>query len=236
RPSLVLSNAGTATPLRVLNGLSVEDGAKLVNLNSGLIVDATVLTVTNGQIIQDGGFVRTTNATMRLLNGVYYMTNGVFEGGTVWAGTPFPAIPGQFNQYGGSVKITDLGLNNNYSLYGGTLDLPGGMNLLGRQGGTSYFQAGGTNRTTHVRIEPDYGGSTPGFTLNGGLLADSGFELLAGYRARIAIEQNGGSHVITNRLLIVGNAPNGYTVDPATYNLNGGTLSAGVIELDANEG
>src|SRR5437764_15382452 len=97
---------------------------------------------------------------------------------------------------------------NGYALYGGTLNLPGGMLLLGEAGGVSYFQAGGTNRTTQVTIEPDYGGTTPGFTLNGGLLADSGFELLAGYRARSAIGENGGSPVTPNRLPLNGNSPN----------------------------
>ena len=124
---------------------------------------------------------------------------------------------------------------NGYALYGGTLDLPGGMFLLGHAGGVSYFQAGGTNRTTQVTIEPDYGGWVGGFTLNGGLLADSGVELRAGYETPIAIEQNGGSHV-TNTLYIAGYNTHGYSSDPATYNLNGGTLSAGVIELDANNG
>src|SRR5207249_402625 len=100
-----------------------------------------------------------------------------------------------------------------------TLELPGGMFLLGEGGGLSYFQAGGTNRTTQVTVEPDYGGQAPGFTLNGGLLADSGFELMPGYETSIAIEQNGGLHVITNTLLIVGGATHGNS-DPATYNLN----------------
>jgi hypothetical protein len=48
--------------------------------------------------------------------------------------------------------------------------------------------------------------------------------------------QNGGSHVVTNTLYIEGSSANGFSTDPATYNLNGGTLSAGTIELDADEG
>src|SRR5437016_1120827 len=240
--TLLLNYAGTAVPLTVLNGLTLQDMARIVNFNSGLVVQGGTFVITNATMIQDGGFVRATNAQMILSDSEYDLTNGVFEAGSVALGYPYPA---HFNQYGGTVVISNMGFSsyirlssnwNGYALYGGTLDLPGGMNLVGEAGGVSYFQSGGTNRTTQVTIVPDYGGSTPGFTLNGGLLADSGFELLAGYRARIAIEQNGGSHVITNRLLIVGNSPNGYTIDPATYNLNGGTLSAGVIELDANQG
>jgi hypothetical protein len=58
---------------------------------------------------------------------------------------------------------------------------------------------------------------------------------MPGYETPISIEQNGGSHVITNTLLIVGGSTHGNS-DLATYNLNGGTLSAGTIELDADDG
>jgi hypothetical protein len=239
--TLLLNFFGTAVPLTVLNGLTVADDGQLLNFNSGLDVQGGAVTVTNSRIIQDGGFIRATNAPMDLNNSVYEMTNGVFEASSVSIGYPMSA---RFNQYGGAVRITNLGLDsyipgaiaNGYSLYGGTLDLPGGMFLLGEAGGVSYFQSGGTNRTTQITVEPDYGGWVGGFTLNGGLLADSGFELMAGYRTLISVDQNGGTHVITNTLFLAGSSPNGFSVDPATYNLNGGTLSAGVIELDADDG
>jgi hypothetical protein len=237
-PSLVLSNAGTAIPLHTLNGLVVADGARLVNLNSGLAVDAAVLTVTNAQIIQDGGFVRTTNATMYLQNAAYHITNGVFEGGQVFLGLPVVA---SFNQYGGSVVITDLefghgpysGAGGRYALYGGQLSLPNGLSIFSNgNDSSSYFQAGGTNRTTTVNLEE----GRLAITLNGGLLADNNVNVMAGYYGTATIEQNGGAHVITNALSIAGSAHNSSTVNPATYNLNGGTLSAGVIELDADQG
>ena len=239
--TLLLNYAGTDVPLTVLNGLTLQDSAQIVNFNSALVVQGGAIVVTNAQIVQDGGLTRTTGAQMNLSDSVYNLTNGFFEGGSVSLGYPASA---HFNQYGGSVIITNLGFAsyiagtnyNGYSLYGGTLDLPGGMFLLGEAGGVSYFQAGGTNRTTQVTIEPDYGGHIGGFTLNGGLLADSGVQLMAGYRTPVSIEQSGGTHVITNTLLIVGSSPNGYSVDPATYNLNGGTLCAGVIELSATDG
>lgn len=119
--------------------------------------------MTNSQINQDGGYVGTLNAPMYLQNAVYNLTNGLFQGGSVSIGFPVSA---HFNQYGGSVIITNLGFAsstvgtnvNGYSLYGGTLDLPGGMMVFGGQAGVSYFQWGGTNWTTEVTIEPDYGG------------------------------------------------------------------------------
>jgi hypothetical protein len=238
--TLLLNSFGTAVPLTVLNGITLQDGAQILNFNSGLVVQGGTFMITNSDMIQDGGFVRATNGPMYLSGSEYDLTNGVFEGGTVALGYPVSA---HFNQYGGTVRIASLGMAsyvagtnlNGYSLYGGTLELPGGMFLLGQSGGLSYFQAGGTNHTTQVTLEPNYGGWVGGFTLNGGLLADSGVELMPGYETPIAIEQNGGSHVITNTLLLVGGATHAIS-DPTVYHLNGGALSAGTIELDADGG
>jgi hypothetical protein len=234
--TLLLNFAGTAVPLSVSTGLTIADNARILNFNSGLVVQSGDFTVTNAQMVQDGGFVRATNSTMFLLNAAYHMTNGVFEGGSVLAGTPFPAIPGQFNQYGGQVRIMNLGLNHQYSLYGGTLDLPGGINLFGRPGHTSYFQSGGTNRTPYVVMWPAQFGSTPVITLNGGLLAVGDIELHGDRYGGAMVNQNGGMHIVTNRLLIAGGAQNPDNVKPAGYYLNNGMLSARNIELDANQG
>jgi hypothetical protein len=238
--TLLLNNFGTAVPLTVLNGITLQDGAQILNFNSGLVVAGGTFLVTNSDVVQDGGFVHLTGAQMYLSGSVYNLTNGEFECGTVSIGWPVSA---HFNQYGGSVIITSFGTSsyiagtnqNGYSLYGGTLDLPGGMSLLGESGGVSYFQAGGTNRTGQVLLEPNYGGWIGGFTLNGGLLAGSGVELMPGYETPVDLVQNGGSHVITNSLYLVGGATHG-NPDPSTYHLNGGSLSAGTIELNANDG
>jgi len=238
---LLLNFAGTAVPLTVINGLTLQDNGQLQDFSSGLLVEGGTITVTNSQIVQDGGFIISTNAQMYLNDSTYNLTNGDFEGGSVLLGDPVSA---HFNQYGGTVTILNLELGsfifgtvqNGYSLYGGTLNLPGGLYLFGESGGVGYFQAGGTNRTTQVTVEPDYGGYVSAFTLNGGLLADSDVKLMAGYKTPMSIEQNGGSHVTTNTLFIAGSSANGFSTDPATYNLNGGTLSAGMIELDADDG
>src|SRR4051812_41684545 len=79
--SLLLNYAGTAVPLRVLNGLTLADGGRILNFNSGLLVQGGAFTITNSQIIQDGGFTRTTNAQMTLQSSDYNLTNGVFEAG-----------------------------------------------------------------------------------------------------------------------------------------------------------
>src|SRR6185312_15357399 len=112
------------------------------------------------------------------------------------------------------------------------LELPGGMFMFGEQPGLSYFQAGGSNYTTQITIEPDYGGGNPGFTFNGGLLADSGITVLGGPR----INQNGGTHIVTNTISLSGETIHGLTPLVATYNLNGGTLVAGALNLNAEQG
>jgi hypothetical protein len=237
--TLLLNNFGTATPLTVLNGLTVSNNGQILNMNSGLVVQSGTINVTNSQINQDGGFILTTNTQMNLIDSVYNLTNGDFEGGSVAIGLPVSA---RFNQYGGTATITNLGLEsqtagtiqNGISLYGGTLNLPGGMFLAGGPGGLSYFQTGGTNLTTGVVLERGYGGATPTFTLNGGLLADSSVQILGGGPQILA--QNGGSHVITNSLSIDGQMDVGAVEAPAIYQLNGGTLSAGTLELDADQG
>src|SRR5438094_103695 len=136
--TLLLNYAGTAVPLTVLNGLTLQEMARIVNFNSGLIVQGGTIIVTNAQIIQDGGFVRTTNATMYLQNAEYDLTNGVFEAGQVVIGWPVAA---QFNQNGGRAMMSNLGFGQGptgaggmYALYGGYLSLPGGLTVM-RGGG-----------------------------------------------------------------------------------------------------
>src|SRR5205823_5698398 len=158
------------------------DDGRIVNFNSGLVVQGGTIFITNSTMIQDGGFVRTTNATMYLQNAAYNLTNGVFEAGQVELGQPVSA---SFNQYGGTVIIGALsfgmtafytGAGGLYALYGGNLNLPGGLWVSDENNSSSsYFQAGGTNRTMNVAV---YGYA--GFTLNGGLLADNNVTMLAG--------------------------------------------------------
>src|SRR5438105_8852717 len=126
--TLLLNWAGTAVPLTVLNGVTLQDDGRIVNFNSGLVVQGGTFVITNATMIQDGGFVRATNAQMILSDSEYDLTNGVFEAGSVALGYPYPA---HFNQYGGTVVISNMGFSsyirlssnwNGYALYGGTLD------------------------------------------------------------------------------------------------------------------
>jgi len=243
--TLLLNYVGTAAPLTVLNGLTLQDDGRILDFNSGLVVQGGTVVVTNSQMIQDGGFVVTTNVQMHLSEAEYNITNGVFEGGTVWVGVPFFST---FNQYGGSVLITNLILGPGnpgppgsyggaYALYGGNLSLPGGLTLLDPNNtANSYLQECGTNQTTRVYIEPDIYGNSPSFTLNGGLLADNTVNLVGDDFAGVTLHQNGGTHNVSNTLAIAGGAANGYTPLQSTYQLNGGTLSAGNINLNGDPG
>ena len=235
--TLLLNFFGTNVPLTVLNGLTLEDGAQILDFNSGLVVQGGTLTVTNSQINQDGGLIVATNVSLQ--DSLYNLTNGDFEAGSM------SLASGAFNQYGGTAIITNLGLmtssggsiQDGISLYGGTLNLPGGIDFS-RIGQFSYFQAGGTNQTPAIFVGvTSAGGGGPNFTLNGGLLADNNMTLLSATDSgSITVTQNGGSHVITNGLSIQGASQFGEHAIPATYNLNGGMLSAGSIDLDADQG
>src|SRR5689334_12052415 len=170
--TLLLQYVGTARPLMVFNGVTIADMARILNFDSAFVVQSGTIVVTNAQIVQDGGLIRTTNTTMYLQNADYHLTNGVFEGGQVVLGFPVSA---RFNQYGGTAVISALafgrgppGAGGTYSLYGGNLSLPNGLTIMGDDNAvSSYFQAGGTNRTTSVFMEPGFQGVPPKFTLNG---------------------------------------------------------------------
>ena len=240
--TLLLNFFGTAVPLTVLNGLTVADDAQILNLNSGLLVQGGTITITNSQINQDGGFINTTNAPMYLQNSVYNLTNGLFQGGTVFFGTPSPA---DFNQYGGTVIITNLVFvggapftGGHYALYGGQLSLPNGLTMINSDNeSSSYLQEGGTNQTTSVLLEAGEFGSGPAFTLNGGLLADNDVSLPAGFFGSVTLTQNGGTHLISNSLNISGSTHSlSEPPEPGTYQLNGGSLSAGTLNLEASDG
>lgn len=221
--------------------MTVADNAQILNFDSALVVESGTITVMNAQIAQDGGFVRTTNATMHLFDSEYHLTNGVFEAGAVWIGLQESS---GVHQYGGTAVIADLIFpftsgagtgSRGYSLYGGVLDLPGGLALEGRGGSTvSYLQEGGTNRTTDVLLQPGLNGPSPSFTLNGGLLVDDNVLVWADSIVT-RLRQNGGTHSVSNLLQLRGGTRTG-EIRPAIYHFNGGTLSANRLLLESHGG
>jgi hypothetical protein len=239
--TLLLNFFGTGVPLTVLSGLTLQDGAQILNFNSGLVVQGGTILVTNSQIIQDGGFMRMTNAQLDLYNSEYDLTNGVLEAGAVWIGLGGES---HINQYGGTATIASLVFpfytgsttgTRGYALYGGMLNLPGGMSLGGDGGSPiSYLQQGGTNQTTDITLEPGLSGPRPDFKFNGGLLVDNNVNVF-GDTISTEIRQNGGTHSVSNVLTIMGGTRTG-TIHTGLYQLNGGTLSAGSIVLNSSEG
>jgi len=233
--TLLLNNFGTGAQLTVLNALLLQNNAQILNFNSGLVLQGPA-EITNSDIVLDGGFIRATNAGMTLSGSQFYVSNGVFEATSVSLGFP---VPSRLNQYGGSVKIASVGLgtyvfgtnDNGISLYGGMLELPGGMWMVDGHPGLSYFQSGGTNYTADITMEPAYGGGDPGFTLNGGLLVDSNILVYGGP----TITQNGGTHV-ANSIALDGESIHGESPLPSTYYLNNGTLSAASVSLNSSMG
>src|SRR5581483_6430877 len=100
----------------------------------------------------------------------------------------------------------------------------------------SYLQEGGSNQTTLIYIEPGYAGVSPSFILNGGFLGDDNVNLVGDDFAGAHIHQNGGTHRVSNNLAIAGGAENANAPLQSTYELSGGTLGAGTINLNGTPG
>jgi len=286
---LLLNNVGTDVPLTVTNGLRIagassNNPATLINLQSGLIIENGSLDILNGRIIQNGGFIKATNGTT-FFSGYYYLTNGLFEAGTVRFGfnpTGFSNQIGLFDQYGGIANLANLLLGSvshgsTYTIYGGELNVSGRL-AVGDQiedshfhqyggrvtadslgvgshfGGNDYtlhdgelvvtgrlgigsdwgpdifLQEGGTNCTSELEISGVAG--NPKYTLKGGLLCSGNVVLAVGYQEPV-FEHNGGIHIVTNTLSLIGYADR-YGTDSAYYLLTDGFLSAGRIEIQAS--
>src|SRR5262249_18317817 len=111
------------------------------------------------------------------------------------------------------------------------------LRLMGDNGTlASYFQAGGTNHTTTLYLEPGFLGAQPSFTLNDGLLTDNEVDLFGDDFGGGFILQNGGTPIVSNILNIACGAGPGASAIPATYQLNGGKLSAPFINLNGTPG
>lgn len=240
--TLLLNFFGTAVPLRVLNGMAVRPGGRVLNLHSGLSVENRSLGITNAHFIQDGGFVRTTNVTVYLDGGgVYELTNGWFEAGAVQLAVQGD---GNFNQYGGvaSMKFLSLGHtapgitgHGTYNLYDGNLFVRDTLHLGGFAGRGEFFQFGGTNMASLLELSPYWGGE-PAYHLNGGVLKTDCSSIVASDFVQSTFEQNGGSHIVSNTLALYGSTIRGGPGHEAKYLLSNGILSARIVRLNGNSG
>jgi hypothetical protein len=228
--TLFLNNAGTFYPLRSLNGVSVQDSGRIIVLNSALVVDGGKFALSGGEVFQDGGFVRTTNAPLSIDNAAYYLTNGVFEAGTLLIGS---GEYGRFNQYGGTASVRSLAfgagapvgaVGGTYALAGGYLNASNLQIVADYNGAAEFLQSGGTNRATQVTVASGLFGSYVSYSLTGGALCASNLSVLAG-GASASFVQNGSINTISNTLHLEGASRHG-SFRFATYTLASGALSA----------
>jgi len=236
---LLLNYAGTAVPLRATNGLYIGAGGQVQNLYSSLMVDNGSLTVSNSQFIQVGGAVVTTNAWLRVDNGTYNLTNGLLQAGQVSLGLQNPA---SFVQDGGSASMTGLrigqpgfpsgGGSSFYDLVSGWLYVSGALTLGAYQGYGVFNQYGGTNFAGALQMVP-YNGSSD-YNLYGGTLCATSALLQADVSATFT--QTGGEAFITNTLTIQGQNTHANSAWTAYYQLFGGTLSVGSVDINGNDG
>jgi hypothetical protein len=229
--TLLLNYAGTVTPLRILNGLAVQDAARIVNFNSALVVDGGGFVVTNAEVIQDGGLVRATNGGLALRGAAYYLTNGLFEADVM-------SLNGisAFNQYGGSATIREMYFcygpagGGTYSLYGGQLTVQTLNMNFDNNSVSSFVQTGGTNNAQYLSIQSGLYGNSGQYTLSGGFLQTSNTVLMSG-PAHATFQQNGGIHRSTQTLTLEGALWHGNSPRPADYILAGGQLFATTLQV-----
>ncbi len=232
---LLLNYAGTAAPLQASNGLAIFAGGQVQNLYSGLIVQNGSLTVSNSQFIQEGGVVVTTNAWLRLDNGSYNLTNGLLQAGQVTLGLQNLA---SFVQDGGAANMTSLTLGGGLrgsgacDLYNGWLYVSGTLMMEGAQGTSVFNQHGGTNFTDSLVLSPSAGSSD--YNLYGGMLCANYALVEADVSANF--NQFGGDAFITNTMTIKGYNRHSDSAYVGSWLLSGGTLSAGTLDLNGNDG
>jgi hypothetical protein len=239
RNTLLLNDAGTSTPFRVLsdinvprNGVVLSNRGTLVNLGSSLIVGDSAAgllrIVSGGRLRQDGGLVKTTAAYI-YGEGNYHLTNGTFECDRL----DFPTFGGSFDQYGGRASVGSLHIiYSSYNLHDGDLIV---RDAIAVSDSARFIQQGGTNRAADVRVaSSDAGGGM--YVLSGGFLGTSNV-FVGAYRSSSEFEQTGGVHIVTNRLSLQGSARYHPPVAiPGRYDLANGILSAGNLELDGRYG
>lgn len=139
-----------------------------------------------------------------------------------------------FLQYGGTVQTGRLLMGsdsggNTYTLEQGQLIVTGTLTMAASPNyslGDTFVQDGGTNCLGELSMAPD--GGNPKYILNAGLLCASNVTL----EYSSAFQQNGGTHVVTNTLSLLGWGD--YHLYESSYNLTNGVLSAGNLQIQAS--
>lgn len=234
--TLKLDHVGPAGVLRIdvgtdrWIGLEVERGARVINLESDIVLDG-YLRLIGGYAGQDGGVFLVKRSTVIASGGSYALTNGLFEA----AHTELPSS-GIFRQYGGTARFQNtlrvIGASS-YELHGGELFVVEGLTVNDSSG---FFQNGGTNEASSLYVGRPTSGEV-GYVLNRGLLKLGSNSVGAGMSGAF-FEQNGGVQVVTNAIRLIGSAryypPQAIT---ASYRIkNDAVVSAGALEFDSSFG
>ncbi|MDQ6632695.1 MAG: hypothetical protein M3Y82_13230, partial [Verrucomicrobiota bacterium] len=186
----------------------------------------------NGIFYQHGGTVNVSSLHTGSLSpgNAYTIYSGILNAGGIQVGS---IDPSHFYQYGGQVNAGSLGVGGSFSgsryyLNNGILNVTNTIRVGGNQGDNNFFQEAGTNRVSYLVIGPsDYGAAT--YVLNGGLLC-TGDVLIPPAGREGYLDQNGGVHIVTNTLTVIGNFER-YSRADSAYRLNSGVLSAGQLDL-----
>ena len=222
--TLLLNYAGTATPLRVLNGLNIGSNGTVLMLYSGLNFSNTLNL--NGVLDQEGGELTFTNSLstiMQIEGGQFTLTNGVVNGANMYLGG---ADAGFANQESGLVSLNWLGLgtkptvpgspgNGTYLLQSGWL-IVSSVELVGENGFGTLTQNDGTNSVNLISIADGT------YVKNGGGLFAGDVDVSNAANLTHA----GGAATVTNLVRL-----NGQQFGGTKFNMLGGSLSTPRIEL-----
>ncbi len=233
--TLFLNNAGTNTPLRILNNFTLGTNAVLRVANSVLRVDG----------VSGGAFSIAGNVT-NLANGQIIVTNS----STIIASNSV----GQVTQLGGTMLLRDVrmalnpGSQGTFTMSGGTNSLTGGLLIafsanstgivsvtsgllqttgdisIGFFGVSRMTVAGGALRASSVLVG-DHAGAQGTWTISGGSNTMNSMIIGDSSGSTGAVWMTGGDLFITNGAVFVGNTGVGtLTISNGTWRAAGGVL------------
>jgi hypothetical protein len=219
--TLQLTNAGTATPLRILNGLTISSGGALLLTNSALlvggesgrdfIVDGTVSNRAGGQMFATNATTIVGNLAgslggLSLVGGTSTLSNGLIVG----------ALSGS---------------TGNVTLTAGRLDVASGGVVIGSNGVGMVTQTAGTNQFVGVLIV--------GFnSLANGTLSVSGGQLVVTNNVNIIGRGGPGRFIQTGGLALMPNVVVGRdSTGQGMFTVSGGTNQmSGALTIAQNAG
>ncbi len=160
----------------------------------------------------------------------YSLASGTLAVGDAYVG--YQGL-GTFLQSGGTVSLSGSRLvvgyagsaAGYYGLSGGTLSITSGEEELASSGSATFQHTGGRNSVGGTLTIANGSGSAGTYTMSGSAALSAAWENIGG-GGRGVFTQDMGANTVTGALEIPGWSGNG------TYNLNGGTLTAGNIWLD----